>query len=179
MKFGQAVIINSKDLRENNLAVHNRDEVNEAREAEDQDREARLEDQHFEDNYGASYDRSKPVYALSTPSLTPKSTYDLGRTFAEMGAVGRVAMARQEIAREQAIKEHRALIPFTPNADSQLPQIEDWAQYLTTNLPSYIEKGDISIERVFNARSILVLLAMPIANGGAYPQVHCYLSPHW
>ncbi|MCJ1271842.1 hypothetical protein MMC22_011747 [Lobaria immixta] len=108
-----------KFFKENDLAVHNRDEVNEAREAEDQDREARLEDQRFEDR------QSKPVDALSTPSLTPKSTYDLGRTFAEMGAVGRVAMARQEIAREQAIKEHRALIPFALKADSQLPQIEE------------------------------------------------------
>lgn len=63
----------------------------------------------------------------------------------------------------RGIKEPRVLIQFTLNADSQLPQIEGWIRYLTTNLPSCIEKGDVSIEGVFNAGSTLVLLALPIA----------------
>lgn len=81
----KAVTLNSEGLRKDD---HPRDKVNEETEVEDQDREARLEDQHFEDRqqarfaedlgvieakYGVSHDKSKPVDTLSTPALNPES----------------------------------------------------------------------------------------------------------
>lgn len=85
----KAVTLNSEDLRKDD---HPRDKVNEETEAEDQDREARLEDQHFEDRqqarfaedlgvieakYGVSHDKSKPVDTLSHQ---PSTSNPLGPT---------------------------------------------------------------------------------------------------
>lgn len=66
-------------------------------------------------------------------------------------------------------REPRVLIKFSLNADAGLPDIQQWIDYLTQGLPSFIEGGDISIEGGFEASSTVVLLAVPIAVWGCLP----------
>ena len=55
----------------------------------------------LETEYGSTYERSLPFDTLSTLALDDASSYNLGQVYSQMGTLGRVKMARQEVARER------------------------------------------------------------------------------
>lgn len=54
----------------------------------------------IESNFGVSYDREKPYDGLTDPTLEAADAFDLGRAYLEKGPIGRIIMARQNVAME-------------------------------------------------------------------------------
>ena len=61
------------------------------------------------------------------------------------------------------VREPRVLVRFTLNTDAGLPDVTEWMTFLTTNMPSHVQKGEVSLEAVYHSGSTVMLVALPIA----------------
>lgn len=60
-------------------------------------------------------------------------------------------------------KEPKVLVKFSLNSTAGCPDIKEWITYLTSHLPSHVEKSAITVEGVWRSGSTMVLLALPVA----------------
>ena len=59
--------------------------------------------------------------------------------------------------------ELKVIVSLTLAVDARLPVTMRWVNYLTTHVPSFIEKGEVTIEGVYRSASCVVKVMMPIA----------------
>jgi ribosomal protein S10 len=58
--------------------------------------------------------------------------------------------------------ENRVLIAVNLQDNIHMPDMEEWKNWLTTNIPSHILSSDITIEAVFHGSSSVLLVTLPV-----------------
>ena len=66
--------------------------------------------------------------------------------------------------------EPKVLIKFSLSAEAGLPDIQEWINYLSHGLPSFVEREMVTVEGLFRSGSTTVLLTLPISVWGCLPQ---------
>ena len=60
------------------------------------------------------------------------------------------------------VPEPRVLIKLSLDINAAIPEIQQWINYLTINMPSHIKQGEVNIEGVYRSSSTAVLLTCPV-----------------
>jgi hypothetical protein len=61
------------------------------------------------------------------------------------------------------LDEPRVLIKISLEEDAGVPNVKKWDNYLTSNMPPFMSRVDISIEGSFKSESSLLIISVPVA----------------